>query len=165
MFYCTTTGQYIQENTPFTIDGVQYPPNWLNLATPEEKSNLGLEEVVATNERKDDKYYWVSETLNGPELTYINTPKQLHTDANGTIGLVTTCSEQINTTAYSLMLPTDWMIIRKTERGVDVPEEVANNRLAIIAECGRLLQEISSVTTVDDLVVVMNSQNWPTNKV
>ena len=165
MFYCTSTGQYIQENTAFTLIGIQYPSNWLNYATTEEKSAIGLEEVIATNSKGDDRYYWVSETLNGPELTYINTPKQLHNDANGTVGLVTTCSDQINTTAYTLMLPTDWMIIRKSERGIDVPENVANNRLAIIAECGRLLDAINNITTVEELIDVMNSQNWPISKV
>lgn len=160
MFYCTITGQYIQEGTAFEINGIQYPSNWLNLSTPEDKSNLGLEEVVTTNARGDDKYYWVSESLVGAELTYINTPKQLHTDANGTVGLVSTCTEQVNSTAYSMLLPTDWMVIRKVERGVDIPEDVANTRLKIISECTRLRDEIANVQDVESLINVMNSQNW-----
>ena len=166
MFYCTSTGQYIQENTAFTLNGIQYPANWLNHASPEEKASVGLEEVVTVGEKGDDRFYWTGETLNGAELTFINTPKQLqdNTEDNST-GLVTSWVNQINTTANSLLAPTDWMIIRKSERGIDVPENVANNRLAIIAECGRLLDAITNVTTVEELVDVMNSQNWPNSKV
>ena len=40
MFYCTQNQQYIQEGNAFEINGVQYPSNWLNLSTPEEKAEM-----------------------------------------------------------------------------------------------------------------------------
>lgn len=164
MFYCKTTGQYIQENTAFEINGIQYPSNWLNLSSPEEKTALGLEEVIATNERGDDRYYWVSETLNGAELTYVNTPKELKDDtANNGIGLITSCTNQVLNAAYGLMLPTDWMVIRKAERGVEVPAETTTYREAVIAESTRLTTAIGKVKTVEKLIETMNSQNWPSN--
>lgn len=166
MFYCTITGQYIREGIAFEINGIQYPSNWLNLSTPEEKSSLGLEEVIATNTKGDDRYYWVSETLNGPELTYTNTPKTLKDDsANNSVGLITSCTNQILDTAYKLLLPTDWMIIRKVERNVDVPAETTTYREAVIAESTRLATALSKVKTVEKLVDVMGSQNWPTTGV
>ena len=57
MFYSSTDGQYIQEGSAFEIAGTQYPSNWLNLSTPEDKSAIGLEEVVATNSPANDKFY------------------------------------------------------------------------------------------------------------
>lgn len=161
MFYCNTTGQYIQEGTAFEINGIQYPSNWLNLSTPEEKTALGLEEVIATNTKGDDRYYWVSETLTGPELTYTNTPKELKDGANNSVGLITTCTNQILDTAYKLMLPTDWMVIRKAERGVEIPAETTTYREGVIAESTRLTTEIGKVKTVEKLIEAMNSQNWP----
>ena len=77
MFYSTTDGQYINEGQAFTIGDVQYPANWLNLSTPEEKLAIGLEEVIATNSPASDIYYWVSSTLDKASLTYTNTPKDL----------------------------------------------------------------------------------------
>ena len=77
MFYATKQNKYIVEGTSFELDGVQYPAVWLNQATAEQKAALGLQEVIATDSPKDDRFYWVSEQLNGAELTYINTPKQL----------------------------------------------------------------------------------------
>ena len=75
MFYHQPTNQYITEGQPFTINGVQYPANWLNLSTPEDKELLGLTEVVTVGTREDDKYFWVSETLEGSIRTIVNTPK------------------------------------------------------------------------------------------
>ena len=113
MFYSTTTNSYIQEGTPFEIDGVQYPSNWLNLSTPEEKAALGLEEVVATNTPANQTYYWVSETLSGATLTYTNTPKDL-------TGVKSNAISQVNATAYSILLPTDWMVVKAVETSTTV---------------------------------------------
>jgi hypothetical protein len=74
MFY-KAPDQYITEGQPFTVDGTQYPANWLNLSTPEDKLTLGLQEVVTVGTREDDKYFWVSETLEGSVRTIVNTPK------------------------------------------------------------------------------------------
>ena len=82
MWYSSKDGQYINEGTQFTIDGVQYPPNWINATTLAEKTAIGLEEVIATNSPKDDKYYWVSSTLDKATLTYTNTPKDLKRGKN-----------------------------------------------------------------------------------
>jgi hypothetical protein len=41
------------------------------------KAELGLEEVVATNTPANPKFYYVNTELNGAELTYVNTPKDL----------------------------------------------------------------------------------------
>ena len=51
--------QMLQEGIEFEWDGVQYPNNWLNLSSPEDKSNLGIVDVVY-GQRSSDIYYWVS---------------------------------------------------------------------------------------------------------
>lgn len=75
MFYHPASNQHIREGNPFTIDGVQYPSNWLNLSTPEQKTALGLVEVTTVGTREDDRYFYVSEELVGAERRIINTPK------------------------------------------------------------------------------------------
>ena len=163
MFYSSSDGQYIRENIPFSINGIQYPSNWLNHASPEEKASIGLEEVVTVGEKGDDRFYWTGETLNGAELTFINTPKQLLDDtANNTIGLASSWVNQINTTANSLLAPTDWMIIRKAERKTAIPKDVSDYRTSVITEANRLTDAIKAVTTVEELISVVSSQNWPT---
>ena len=51
-------GKTIQQGVAFTdADGNQYPANWLNLSSAEEKEAIGLEEV-ADPEIFDNRFYW-----------------------------------------------------------------------------------------------------------
>ena len=106
MFYRQASNQYINEGQPFEIDGTSYPANWLNCSTPQEKAALGLVEVTDSNQPEDDRFYWVSATLNGAVRTYTNTPKDL-------AGLKTTWTAQIKQTAYATLQTTDYMDSRK----------------------------------------------------
>ena len=46
MFYHIDTQTFIPENSPFIINGTQYPQNWLNLSSAEEKLEHGIFEVT-----------------------------------------------------------------------------------------------------------------------
>ena len=37
--------------------GIQYPRNWLTLATAQEKKDVGFIEITYSGSHKDDKYY------------------------------------------------------------------------------------------------------------
>ena len=154
MFYCTTTQQYIQEGTAFEINGVQYPANWLNLSTPEEKQALGLEEVVATNQPADQTYYWVSESLNGASLTYTNTPKDL-------VSVKTNALNQINATAYSILLPTDWMVVKAVETSTTVSPSWNSWRQSIRTTALNATNGVEGAADVDAVATVMGSIVWP----
>jgi len=77
-----TVQQIIQEGSQFTVDDVTYANNWFQLATQEEKTALGVMEVVY-GARPDDKYYWVTESApaieNGVvQINYTHTDKLLN---------------------------------------------------------------------------------------
>ena len=154
MFYSTTTGQYIQEGTAFELNDIFYPANWLNLSTPEQKAELGLEEVVATNSPANQTYYWVSETLNGPSLTYTNTPKDL-------TGVKTNAINQVNSTAYSILLPTDWMVVKAVETSTKVAPAWDSWRQSIRTTATATVSAIEGATDVDQVANIMGSINWP----
>jgi len=59
-----------------------------------------------------------------------------------------------------MLASTDWYVTRKVERNVDIPTDVASKRVAIVAESERLETAIAGVTTVEQLIEVMNSQDW-----
>jgi len=84
----------------------------------------------------------------------VNTSERLVTK-----GLKTTETATVKATANSLLSSTDWMIIRKVERSVDVPADVATYRAAVVTECTRLVAAIAATTTVDELAAV--TANWP----
>lgn len=156
MFYCTQNQQYIQEGTAFEVNGVQYPQNWLNLSTPEQKAELGLEEVVATNSPANDTYYWVSQTLNGPTLTYTNTPKDL-------TQVKSTAINQVNSTAYSILLPTDWMVVKAVETSTTVAPSWNSWRQSIRTTATSTVSAIEGATDVDGVATIMGAINWPKN--
>jgi hypothetical protein len=133
-------------DTPFEIDGTQYPANWLRLTSIEEKNAVGITEVEDTQVTYDDRFYWG-----------VDNPKDLAM-------LKTTWATQFKQQANAMLAPTDWTIVRKFERNVELPIKVAIFRSAVVTECSRLETAISNVSTVEDLVDVVNGQNWPTNE-
>ncbi len=168
MFYNKEFNKYVVEGTAFELGGVQYPAIWLNQATAEQKAAIGLQEVVATNSPADDRFFWVSSTLNEAELTYVNTPKQLNDseepDESGklvkTIGLKTTWSAQVKTTAYSLLQPTDYIDLRNL-RDPNYKVDWMLWRDQVRAYSESTVTGIEACTTVDELAAVVTSMEWP----
>ena len=154
MFYCTTTQQYIQEGTAFEINGTQYPANYLNLSTPEQKAELGLEEVIATNSPANQVYYWVSETLSEATLTYTNTPKDL-------TQVKTTAIDQVNQTAYSILLPSDWMVVKAVETSTKTPVAWDSYRQSVRTTATSTVNSIEGATDVAGVEAVMGAIVWP----
>jgi len=143
MFY-KSPNQYIREGTAFVIDGIQYPANWLNLSTPEDKSAIGLEEVITTNSPANDKFYWVSSSLSGASLTYTNTPKDVDVCKSNEVSTT-------NATAYSILLPSDWMATKAFETGTTVAAAWSTWRASIRTTAANQIAAINACTTVDDL--------------
>jgi len=152
MFYSTTTNTYIQEGTAFEINGIQYPQNWLNLSTPQEKAEIGLEEVIATNSPANQQYYWVSQELNGATLTYINNPKDLDTCKTNAIS-------QLRTTAYTMLLPTDWMVVKSVETSTPIPSDWNTWRASVRTTCENAITAVNACTNVDELAQL--TVTWP----
>lgn len=168
MFYATKQNKYIVEGTAFELDGVQYPAVWLNQATAEQKAAIGLKEVVATNSPADDRFYWVSEQLNGAELTYVNTPKQLddseEPDESGklvkTTGLKTTWSNQVKNMVYTMLQPTDYIDIRNL-REPEYKLDWMLWRESVRNYSATVVTSIAACTTVDELANVVTNLDWP----
>jgi hypothetical protein len=123
--------------------GNSYPQNWLNLSTEEEKLAVGIT-WQPDPVRANDVFYWDGD---------VNNPKDL-------VGLKEQFVTQTKDTAGKLLSQTDWVIIRKSERAVEVPAEVALKRTQIVTEANRLEVDINASTTVEALIEVLNTQNW-----
>ena len=174
---------YYQNNKPlptgraFTLGDVQYPANWLQLSSAEERAALGIT-WVDDPVRADDRFFWGGD---------INLPKELNdreeSDAEGnprdvqvydaatesmvdteerlvTKGLKSVWTAQVKDTAGKMLAATDWMVIRKAERGVDIPADVAAKRAAIIAEADRLEAAIAGAADIDAFIAVVSDQRW-----
>ena len=78
-----------------------------------------------------------------------------------TKGLKSQWTAQVKQTAGSLLSGTDWMVIRKVERNVDIPAATQTYRAAVVAEADRLETAIAGAADVDALAAVVAAQNWP----
>jgi hypothetical protein len=171
-------GKHLPEGVGFRdANGTQYASNWLNLSTEEEKLAIGIT-WVADPVRADDRFYWNGD-INNPkaledklEVKEDGTPlyKQVYDKATESMvdtteqvvtkGLKSNFIAQVKDTAGKLLAQTDWYIIRKAERNVDIPEEIALKRTQIVTEANRLETDIKASTTVEGLIEVLNAQNW-----
>jgi hypothetical protein len=143
-------GQRLNLDQPFTIEDTNYPPNWLRESTPEMREALGIVEIT-WEPRPDDRFYWVQENMNG---TYTTMPKDL-------TQLKATFTAQVDQIAYSLLLPTDWMIVRKAETNAAVPDATTTYRAAVRADALTNRAAIANATTVEELITVVSSFTWP----
>ena len=155
------------------IGGIRYP----HLRDPALREQLGVTEV-ADPEQYDQRFYW-SPTLpklldDREESDEEGNPLYVKVlgEVNGepamvdsaerlvTKGLKSQWTAQVKTTAGSMLAQTDWMVVRKAERNIDVPASVATKRAAIVAECDRLEAAIAACTDVEALIAVIGNQNW-----
>jgi hypothetical protein len=76
-----------------------------------------------------------------------------------TKGLKSQWIAQNKANANSLLASTDWMVIRKAERDVAIPSDVATARAKIIADCTAKEATITSTTTIEELIAVVAPVN------
>ena len=124
---------------------------------------------VVEGEQKDQRFYWVTFShyeVNGSVVTrtYTNTPKALddvtetpegQTEAITTQGLKSQWIAQIKQSTNGLLGYTDWMVIRKAERNIDIPADIAAERIKLVAECNAKEAAITAATTIDALIAVV----------
>ncbi len=170
-------GKPLNIDRPFvTEDGVKYP----HLRSPEVRQQLGVVETPDETQNFDQRFYWGP---NNPKLlddreesdeqgnplyvkvldnTNPENPVMVDSDVRlVTKGLKSQWIAQVKATAGSLLAQTDWMVIRKAERNIDVPASVATYRAAVVSEANRLETAISGVTSVEQLIDTVNTINWP----
>ena len=169
-------GNRLPEGTSFyDANGVQYGSGWLNQATEAQKLAIGIT-WVADPIPFDNRFYWDTDLPKALEdkleVKEDGTPlyKQVYDKATESMvdtteqvvtkGLKSNFIAQVKDTAGKLLNATDWYVIRKAERNVDIPSEVALKRTQIVAEADRLEVDINGATTVEALIEVLNAQNW-----
>ena len=164
-------GQPLAVDTPFTANDIQYPANWLRLASQAEKEAIGITEV-ADAVRADDRFYWngdidLPKALNDVEESdqdgnplYVKVYDPVTesmvdtTERLVTKGLKSNFIAQVKQTAGSILAQTDWMVTRKFERDVAIPADVIAYRASVVAKADELEASISAITTVEQLAAL-----------
>ena len=164
----------------FTLGDIQYPANWLRRSTSEARAALGITWETEPA-RADDRFYWNGDITNPKALEdreevdeagnpmYVKVldnsdpenPVMVDSDERlVTKGLKSQWIAQVKTTAGTMLAATDWMVIRKVERDVAIPDGVVTKRAAILAEANRLETAIAACADVAALIEVVSAQNW-----
>jgi hypothetical protein len=118
--------------------GIQYPANWLRLASPEDRAAIGITEAPDPV-WYDQRFYW------GPEL-----PKDHGQLVEQWIG-------QTRATANTLLTPTDWMVIREADNGKPMDATIKAERQRIREAAGTKIAAINATTTTEELAAYVTS--------
>lgn len=137
-------GQPLSPDNAFTANGIQYPANWLRLASPAERTAIGITEEPDPAPY-DQRFYW------GPGL-----PKD-----HGQ--LVEQWTGQTRTTANTMLAPTDWQVIREADNGKAMDAATKAERQRIREAAGTKVAAIKATATTDELAAYIISPeycNW-----
>jgi len=118
--------------------GIQYPANWLRLASPEERAAIGITEQPEPA-WYDQRFYW------SPEL-----PKDHSQLVEQWIG-------QTRATANTLLAPTDWMVIREADNGKPMDAAIKAERQRIREVAGTKVAAINATATTAELAAYITS--------
>jgi hypothetical protein len=141
-------GKPLAPDVPFvTPDGTRYPANWLRLSTLEEKEAIGITEVPDPP-TWDQRWAWGYDAEG--HLIWKD-----HTQ------LVEQWTQQTRTTAGTLLDPTDWMVIRQTDNGTEMPLDWKLWRELVRIKTGEKVTAITATTTTEELAAYITGPDYP----
>jgi hypothetical protein len=150
----------VQSGLAFEWAGNFYPSNWCNLSTPEEKAAIGMVDVVY-GQQANPTYYWVTQDepvynaqTNQVDINFTNTPKELD-------GVKSSSVSQVNSTAYTILLPTDWMVVKAIETSTTVPTTWNTWRESIRTTAATAVTAINAAVDVSEVETTMQNIVWP----
>jgi hypothetical protein len=137
--------------------GIQYPRNWITLATDSEKAAIGLIEITFSGSYGDSNYYTNSESspvYDADAGTVVITKSKT---ARNLTELKTEKTLDIESSTNSTMSGTDWYIIRKAEASTSIPSTVTAYRTACKLVCNSTKTAIGNASDLAGLIAIYTS--------
>ena len=138
----TADGTYLKEGSGWTdSDGIKHPSNWMIWSEDYKKNTMNLtwEEPLGSF----DNFYYYGWNSDGDALL----PKPV-------IDLKTSLVLKAKELSASLLTPSDWYVIRKTETDVAVPTEITAYRTAIRTNYSSLKTAINNSSDIAGLQAI-----------
>ena len=142
-------GKPLAVDVAFSHNDINYPANWLRLASKTEKEAIGITEV-ADAPTYDSRFYWgdgaakelddKTETKDGVEYT--------------TLGVKSVLKTQEKATAGSLLAKYDWYVVRKAEKDTAIPSAITTYRDGVRTACNTRETEIDNCADTAALVTL-----------
>ena len=137
--------------------GIQYPRNWITLASDSEKAAIGLIEVTYTGSHKDNEYYTNGESAPVYDASKGTVVITKSSTARNLADLKISKKEAASSNAYSSILPTDWYIVRKSENSTAIPAKITAFRTAVRLVCNSLCTAIDNASDLDALAALYSN--------
>ena len=134
--------------------GLQYPRNWLNLATDSEKSSVGFIEVTYTGSYKDIDYYNNSESAPVYDASKGTVTITKSASAKTLADVKASKLDSARGNIYSVLLPTDWYVVRKAEHSTAIPDKIVAFRLAARTVYGKIQTAVTNASDVDAVAAI-----------
>ena len=129
--------------------GIQYPRNWLNLASDSEKASVGFIEVTYSGSHKDGVYYNNTESAPVYDASKGTVVITKSSTAKNLADLKEGKKTDASASAYSALQSTDWYVVRKEEISTAIPSKITAYRTAVRLVCNSLKTAIDSASDVD----------------
>ena len=137
--------------------GLQYPRNWISLASDSDKAAIGLIEVTYSGSHKDGDYYNNSESAPVYDASKGTVVITKSSTAKDLANLKSSKKENASSNAHSILLPTDWYVVRKSENSTAIPAKISAFRTAVRLVCNSLCTAIDNASDLDALAALYNN--------
>ena len=151
-------GKPLAVDVPFTIGDINYPANWLRLTTKTEKEAVGITEV-ADDPVYDSRFYLGNGTakpLDDEDAKDTDGNLLKNPDGSQMVikGVKSILKEQEKATAGSLLAPYDWYVVRKAEKGTEIPSAISTFRDGVRTACDTREKEIDACSDTAALITL-----------
>jgi len=130
-------------------NGVLHPGNW-NIWSADEKKSMGITEIIPETPPDSRLYTWSM----GSDGKITSKAKSLDDSGSGeskVLGLKSTLKNDVKTQQGSLLAQTDWVIVRKADKGTAIPSDTQTWRDAIRTKATAMEDAVDAASSVDDI--------------
>ena len=125
-------GNPLAYDVAFSHNDINYPANWLRLASLDEKTAIGITEV-ADDPVYDNRFYWgdgTAKALDDVDATDDNGDLLKNEDGSQLViqGVKSVLKGKEKDIAKSLLAIYDWQVVRKAEKGTAMDSDVVTFR-------------------------------------
>ena len=154
-------GKPLAVDVAFSHNDINYPANWLRLASKTEKEAIGITEE-ADAPTYDSRFYWGDGTPKAlDDVNEKDKDGNLLKDEKGnqvvTLGVKSVLKAQEKATAGSLLARYDWYVVRKAEKDTAIPSAITTYRDGVRTACNTRETEIDNCADTAALVTLYGS--------
>ena len=147
---------------PVEKNGIKHPSSIFSLWSSEDLINIGYYPYREIKVQNDNRFYANSNTVyNILPTEGVGTIRSLARDLSK---IKKDYLNSINRTAYNLLHPTDWKVIKAQELGKTIDSKLTTYRSAIRTKCNELEKAMNDASTIAEITVIIDSPGVDENE-